>query len=45
MRLHPRVSPIIALIAGILILIRPDLMYLIVGIYLVVIGVLGLIGR
>lgn len=45
MRLHPRISPIIALIAGILILIRPDLMYLIVGIYLVVIGVLGLIGR
>jgi len=45
MRLHPSFSPIIALIAGILILIRPDLMYLIVGIYLVVVGVLGLIGR
>ena len=45
MRLHSRISPVIALIAGILILIRPDLMYLIVGIYLVIIGVLGLIGR
>ena len=45
MRLHPRISPIVALIAGILILIRPDFMYLIVGIYLIVIGVLGLMTR
>ncbi|MBI4964034.1 MAG: DUF3096 domain-containing protein [Desulfomonile tiedjei] len=45
MRIHPRFSPVLALIAGILILIRPDLMYLIVGVYLVIIGVLGLMGR
>jgi hypothetical protein len=35
--------PLIALIAGILILIRPKLLNYIVAIYLILIGVLGLV--
>jgi len=36
-------GPIIALIAGILILIQPRLLNYIVAIYLIIIGILGLI--
>lgn len=38
------VSPVLALIAGILILIRPALLAKIVAIYLIIVGVLGLLG-
>jgi len=38
-------NAIIALIAGILILVRPVWLNYIVAIYLIIIGVLGLIGR
>jgi hypothetical protein len=38
-------SPLIALIAGILILIRPRLLNYIVALYLIIIGLLGLFGR
>lgn len=44
MNIHPTITPIIALIAGILILIRPSLLNYIVAIYLIIIGILGLIG-
>ena len=37
------VNPAIALIAGILILVQPKLLNYIVAIYLIVIGVLGLV--
>ena len=37
-------QPIIALVAGILILVRPKLLSYIVAIYLIVVGVLGLAG-
>ena len=37
-------SPIVALIAGILILIMPRLLNFIVAIYLILIGLLGLFG-
>ncbi|GGP26579.1 DUF3096 domain-containing protein [Silvimonas amylolytica] len=37
-------GPLVSLIAGILILIMPRLLNLIVAIYLIVIGVLGLFG-
>jgi hypothetical protein len=37
-------APLIALIAGILILVRPRLLNYIVAIYLIVIGVIGLFG-
>ncbi len=37
-------QPIIAILAGILILLRPALLNYVVAIYLIIIGVLGLIG-
>lgn len=37
-------APLIALIAGILILLVPKLLRIIVGVYLVVVGLLGLFG-
>jgi hypothetical protein len=44
MNLHLLLSPLIALIAGILILVMPRLLNFIVAIYLIAIGVLGLLG-
>jgi hypothetical protein len=37
-------APLIALIAGILILLVPKLLRIIVGVYLIVVGLLGLFG-
>jgi hypothetical protein len=37
-------QPIVALIAGILILLRPELLNYVVALYLIVIGILGLMG-
>lgn len=42
MNLHLSLQPLLALIAGILILVRPKLLNLVVAIYLIVIGLLGL---
>jgi hypothetical protein len=39
------VSPVIALIAGILILIFPRLLNYIVAIYLIIVGLIGIFGR
>ena len=44
MILNMHMQPIIALIAGILILVMPRLLNLIVAIYLIAIGILGLVG-
>ena len=41
---QPYLSPVVALIAGILILIQPSLLSLIVAVYLIVTGILGLMG-
>ena len=41
----PALSPIIALIAGILILFFPQMLNLVVAIYLIIIGILGLVGN
>lgn len=38
-------QPIIAIVAGILILLRPELLNYVVAIYLIVIGILGLMGQ
>jgi hypothetical protein len=38
-------APLIALIAGILILVMPRLLNYIVALYLIIIGVIGLFGR
>ncbi|MCE5293420.1 MAG: DUF3096 domain-containing protein [Chlamydiales bacterium] len=40
----PVLSPVLALIAGILIFIFPQLLNLIVAVYLIVIGIVGLMG-
>jgi hypothetical protein len=37
------IQPIVALIAGILILVRPSLLNYVVAIYLIVVGLLGLL--
>ena len=44
MNLHLSIGPLIALIAGILILAVPRLLNYIVAIYLIVVGLLGLFG-
>lgn len=45
MSFHFGIEPIVALIAGILILMVPRLLNYIVAIYLIVIGLVGLFGR
>jgi hypothetical protein len=44
MTLHLSLAPLIALVAGILILVFPRLLSTIVALYLIVIGILGLLG-
>jgi hypothetical protein len=44
MNLHLTIGPLIALIAGVLILVIPRLLNYIVAIYLIIIGLLGLFG-
>jgi hypothetical protein len=43
--IHPAFQPVVALVAGIFILLRPRLLNYIVAIYLIVIGILGLLHR
>ena len=45
MNLIPHLGPIASLVAGILILIMPRLLNYIVAIYLILIGLLGLMGK
>ena len=42
MNIHVALQPLIALIAGILILVMPRLLNYVVAIYLIVVGLLGL---
>jgi len=44
MNLHLALTPLISLLAGILILVMPRLLNYIVAIYLIVIGLVGLFG-
>jgi DUF3096 family protein len=44
MNIHLTMGPIVALIAGILILVMPRLLNYIVALYLIIIGLLGLFG-
>lgn len=41
---HPYLNPIIALLAGILVLIFPAILNYIVAIYLIIIGIMGIVG-
>ena len=45
MMLHPMINPVISLVAGILILIFPTLLNYVVAVYLIIIGIMGVIGR
>ena len=42
--IHPAIAPLVALIAGILILLVPRVLNYVIAIYLIVIGLLGLFG-
>ena len=42
--IHPIMLPIIAIVAGVLILIFPELLNIVVAIYLIAIGIMGVIG-
>jgi hypothetical protein len=44
MNLHITIGPLISLVAGVLILVMPKLLNYIVAIYLIVIGLIGLLG-
>ncbi|MEO6147765.1 MAG: DUF3096 domain-containing protein [Sulfuriferula sp.] len=44
MNLHLALTPLVSLVAGILILVMPRLLNYIVAIYLIVIGLIGLFG-
>ena len=44
MNLHLSIGPLVSLLAGILILVMPRLLNYIVALYLIVIGVIGLVG-
>jgi hypothetical protein len=44
MNIHLSLAPLIALIAGILILVVPRLLNYIVALYLILIGLIGLLG-
>ena len=45
MNIHLSLTPLISLLAGILILVMPKLLNFIVAIYLIVIGLIGLLGN
>lgn len=42
---HPLLTPIVSLVAGILVLIFPTILNYIVAIYLILIGIAGIIGN
>lgn len=44
MNIHLSLTPLISLIAGILILVMPKLLNFIVAVYLILIGLIGLFG-
>ncbi|MCE5293965.1 MAG: DUF3096 domain-containing protein [Chlamydiales bacterium] len=41
---HPAISPIVALIAGIVIWIYPSTLNIVVALYLIITGIIGLVG-
>jgi len=44
MQLNLELTPVVSLIAGILILVFPRILNYVIAIYLIVIGILGLVG-
>ena len=43
-QIHPMITPLVSLLAGIIILFNPKILNLIVAIYLILIGVIGIFG-
>ena len=43
-QIHPMVTPLVSLLAGIIILFNPKILNLIVAIYLIIIGAIGIFG-
>lgn len=41
---HPMLGPVLSLVAGILILVQPAILNYVVAIYLIIIGILGIVG-
>ncbi len=39
------IQPVLALVVGILVLVKPEFLSYLVAVYLIVIGILGLMGR
>jgi hypothetical protein len=44
MNVHLSLAPLVSLLAGILILIMPRLLNYIIALYLIIVGILGLVG-
>ena len=44
MNLHISLGPLLALLAGILVLVMPKLLHVVVAIYLILIGLIGIFG-
>jgi len=44
MNIHLSLTPLISLLAGVLILVMPKLLNLIVAVYLIAIGLIGIVG-
>lgn len=44
MNIHLSLTPLISLIAGVLILVMPKLLNIIVAVYLIAIGLIGIVG-
>lgn len=42
--IHPIATPVAAIVSGVLILIFPELLNIVVAIYLIAIGIIGVIG-
>ena len=42
---HPMLSPITAIVAGVIVLVYPKILNYVVGIYLILIGVLQIVGK
>ncbi len=43
--IHPMIYPVVALVTGILILIFPEILNYVIAVYLIIIGILGILGR
>jgi hypothetical protein len=43
--MHPLAGPVVSIVAGVLVLIYPKILNYVVAIYLILFGIIGLMGR